>query len=99
MAHYRDNNLLRQKGLKMLFSLGKWKQNRRRIVVKFYGRTVHAEIITEKILERAGPAIFQNFLLEFKSFQTDSRHLSCKKSKAWKLLQTIINSRRAYLQI
>ena len=34
------------------------------------------------------------FLLELIAFGTDSSNLSCKKGKAWKLLETIINSRQ-----
>ena len=51
--------------------------------------TVRAETITEFIQEKAGPVIFKTALPELKAF----RHLSCKKSKAWKLLETITNSR------
>ena len=57
--------------------------------------TVIAEIITELILERAGPVIFETFLLESKALRLISSNLSCKKSKASKLLVTIINSRQA----
>ena len=44
--------------------------------------TLCAEIITELIPERAGPIIFKNFFAGINSFQTDSSHLPCKKSKA-----------------
>ena len=53
--------------------------------------TVHAEIITELILEMVGP-IISDFATGIHSFQTESRNLSCKKSKARKLLETIITS-------
>ena len=56
--------------------------------------TVRAEIITELIPERAGPVIFKNFFTGINSFQTDSSNLSFQKSKAWKSLETIINSKR-----
>ena len=45
--------------------------------------TVRTEMITELILESAGPLIFKTFLTGTNSFQTDSSNLSCKKSKAW----------------
>ena len=47
--------------------------------------TVCAEIVTELIPDRAGPVIFENFLLELKAFRlipVNSSNLSCKKSKA-----------------
>ena len=53
--------------------------------------TVRAEIITELILERAGPVISKIFT-GMNGFQTVSDNLSCE-NKAWKLLETIINSR------
>ena len=49
---------------------------------KSIDHTVRAAIITELILERAGPIIFETFLMRINSFQTDSNDFSCKKSKA-----------------
>ena len=43
--------------------------------------TVRTEIITELILERAGPVIFKTFLLEFKSLQPDSCNFSARRAK------------------
>ena len=52
------------------------------------------DIITELILKlRADPVVVKTFT-GTKSFQTDSSNLSCKKSKSWKLLEMIINSRQ-----
>ena len=56
--------------------------------------TVRAEIITELILKRADPIIFNDLFTGINRFQTDSSNLSCKRSKAWKLLETIINSKQ-----
>ena len=56
--------------------------------------TVRAESITESIPERAGPVIYKSFFTGINNFQTDSSNLSCKKSKAWKLLETIIHSKQ-----
>ena len=50
--------------------------------------TVRAEIITELILERAGPVISKYLFTGINRFRTDSTNFSCKKSKAWKLLET-----------
>ena len=46
-----------------------------------FSNTVRAEIITELILERAGPVILRLFT-GINSVQTDSSKLSCAKSKA-----------------
>ena len=56
-----------------------------------------AEIIAELIPERVGPVINNSFFTGINNFQTDSSNLSCKKSKAWKLLETIINSKQLFL--
>ena len=56
--------------------------------------TVRAEIITELILERAHPVIFETFFTGINTCQTDSSNLSCKKNEAWKLLEAIIISRQ-----
>ena len=58
---------------------------------------VATQIITELIPERAGPVIFKNSLLEFIAFRLIPVIFHArfgKKSKAWKLLETIINSKR-----
>ena len=47
--------------------------------------TVRAKIITELILERAGPVIFEDFSAGINSFQTDSSHLSSKKNRNLKI--------------
>ena len=44
--------------------------------------TVRAKIITNLMLERAGPVIFKNCYWNKKSVETDPSNLSCKKSKA-----------------
>ena len=58
-----------------------------------FQNTVRAEIITELNLERAGPVIFKTFLLKIMAFRRIPV-ISCKKRKAWKWLEMIINSRR-----
>ena len=44
--------------------------------------------------EKGGSNNFQDPFTGINRFQTDSSNLSCKKSKAWKLLKTIINSKQ-----
>ena len=41
-----------------------------------------------------GSSNFQDLFTEINLFQTDSSNLSCKGSKVWKLLETIINSKQ-----
>ena len=44
--------------------------------------------------EKGGSSNFQDLFTGIHCFRTDSSNLSCKKGKAWKLLETIINSRQ-----
>ena len=55
--------------------------------------TVRTEMITELILESAGPVVFKTVLLELIAFRLIPV-IFCKKSKARKKLKTIINSRQ-----
>ena len=55
--------------------------------------TVRAKIIAELILERVDPVILRS-VTGITSSRTDSNNFSCKKSKAWKLLETMINSKQ-----
>ena len=55
---------------------------------------IQAKTITELILERVGPVIFETFLLEVVSPSDDSSGLPFKTSKPRKLLETIIHSRQ-----
>ena len=54
--------------------------------------TVRAEIITELILERAGPVIFKTLLLELIAFRLIPVICPARRTKPKKLLETIINS-------
>ena len=44
--------------------------------------------------EKGGSSNFQDLFTGTNRFQTDSSNLSCAGSKAWKLLETIINSKQ-----
>ena len=44
--------------------------------------------------EKGGSSNFQDLFTGINRFQTDSSNLSCERSKAWKLLETIINSKQ-----
>ena len=57
--------------------------------------TVRADIITELILHGKGRSSnYWDFLRGSNSFQTDSSNFVLQECKAWKLLETIVNSRQ-----
>ena len=44
---------------------------------------------------KGGSGNFSDLFIGINSFQTDSSNFTCKKSNAWRLLETIINSRQS----